>query len=104
VRGGYIPHDDHRAEFALTTALVRVDARPDFPSSERFRHRVEKKNAPSVAFFVTRMKGRLFPRNARTPRASSSRTEDAALAFGIAQPPYLDPTRGPCAANCSLGR
>ena len=50
MRGGYIPHDDHRAEFALTTALVRVDARPDFPSSERFRHRVEKKNAPCRFF------------------------------------------------------
>ena len=50
MRGGYITHDDNRAEFALTTALVRVDARPDFPSSERFRHRVEKKNPPLSLF------------------------------------------------------
>jgi hypothetical protein len=53
VRGGYIPHDDHRAEFALTTALVRVDARPDFPSSSDYTCSEERKTPLSVAFFVT---------------------------------------------------
>ena len=63
MRGGYIPHDDHRAEFALTTALVRVDARPDFPSSsDSDTCSEERKNAPFRRFFRDeRMKGRPVP-------------------------------------------
>ena len=82
MRGGYIPHDDHRAEFALTTALVRVDARPDVPSSERFRHRVEKEKRPFCRFFrdqnegAPRSLGTLGPRELarralKTPRSPS---------------------------------